>query len=413
MTVALQPSRPVSVGRLVRAVMLLAILIAGLLSCAGPAQAAVRSGAVNDGLDRQSTTPSFEPQAPRQEVLGAAVDYDDAGSVTVTVAFNRGRGEGEPLGAYVRLLGPESCADPEQRTDSERYAYGRPSPDDPAQVLGVSMPAPITPDDPNAPPPSSARLSGSQGELYAPTAFSPDGRSMTVTFSHQLLARHPFRCVLGYSGGDLFEFYFRGMERQKLSPATAAAFLTADLARRFPAQWPTRKRWMACPKEEFAKAYTDDDGQTSPPWQLCEFRFAVGNGVFRHGVVRLEERVESLHTEYFSVGQRFSQKLRTCRIRRHLRTFTPRILNRSLRASGYVGCSDNSASLIRDLHGLRPGVRTVAFHGTNRAGFEDAVRFRCRLTGRSGGRRTATCANRLGDRFVYRFTVARRAAVRR
>lgn len=68
--------------------------------------------------------------------------------------------------------------------------------------------------------------------------------------------------------------------------------------------------------------------------------------------------------------------------------------------------------MIRDLHRLKPGVRRVSFHGTNRAGFEDAVSFRCVLRALSGGRRSATCANSLSDRFVYKFRLSARTPVR-
>jgi len=85
------------------------------------------------------------------------------------------------------------------------------------------------------------------------------------------------------------------------------------------------------------------------------------------------------------------------------------VFGRRLRAGGWVGCRDN---LIGDLHRLKPGVRRVSLHGTNRAGFEDAVRFRCVLRARSGGRRSATCANDLGDRFIYRFRLATRQPAR-
>jgi hypothetical protein len=63
--------------------------------------------------------------------------------------------------------------------------------------------------------------------------------------------------------------------------------------------------------------------------------------------------------------------MRDCRPLRTLRA--ARVFERRLRAGGFVGCQDNSASMIRDLHRLKPGVRRVACHGTNRAGFEVPV----------------------------------------
>jgi hypothetical protein len=134
------------------------------------------------------------------------------------------------------------------------------------------------------------------------------------------------------------------------------------------------------------------------------FRIREGSRRWREGSVSLTVKDGRIETTYFRTGA-FTQAVRSCRIRRSLKSY--QVLNRRLRASGYLGCHDGPASLIRDLYYAKPGTTSVSFHGTNRAGFEDAVRFRCRITGRRG-RYTARCANKLGDRFIHSYTLRRR-----
>jgi hypothetical protein len=92
---------------------------------------------------------------------------------------------------------------------------------------------------------------------------------------------------------------------------------------------------------------------------------------------------------------------------------------RRLRASGSLGkpCSalvgsagmggDLESEVARRYPRPMPKHYTAYEHGTNRAGFQDEAVYPCRVTKRAK-RYTFRCANKLGDRFIYSFTVTRR-----
>ena len=95
------------------------------------------------------------------------------------------------------------------------------------------------------------------------------------------------------------------------------------------------------------------------------------------------------------------------------------LTNRKLHASESLGKGKacralvGSAGMAQDLHSslaaLGTVVRTVGFHGTNMAGFEEIALFRCQVN-RSGNHYSFDCRNRRHDRVVYSFTVNRKTA---
>jgi len=361
-------------------------LVVCLSSLSASARADVRSGSVQDPLDKQPTVPSLNPTPAVTEVTAAAVTYNqETGTVAASVSFNQ-RVDGERLRAGLSLNGPQACA---AHPTTAAAAV-------PRLQLWLNS-------DPDVTPNATAELAGFAGAVVAATQVSADQRTISATFTHPAFAARDWRCVGGSNNeadSDEFAFPFAGYEPKELTPASATTALKAELTRRYGPGWEGPGSWTACPRVEIV-----EDGYTENavgPQGLCEFRFRIGNR-WRHGSVLVSEEQGDVVIASFSSAT-FAKPMRACRALRTLRA--QGVFQRRLRAGGFVGCQDNSASMIRDLHRLKPGVRRVGFHGTNRAGFEDAVTFRCVLRARTGGRRTATCGNALGDRFVYRFRLA-------
>ncbi len=229
----------------------------------------------------------------------------------------------------------------------------------------------------------------------------------------------PFTCVSGDAGGDDFYGGFPG-KILKLSPAVAVEALRADLSRRYGAQFEaTPKRWLACPKEEILPAVeADETFDGGPALVLCEFEFRESGKTFRggSGTAVLQSGVPVL-TNFSS--RAYTKRLRSCRIAPTKGGCVNgvRLTGRKLRAAESLGSPCRwlvgGASMAQDLESEvarryprpMPSRYTVGLHGTNRAGFDDSVRFPCRVT-RRGARYTFRCRNRLGDVFVHAFTVS-------
>ena len=360
-----------------------------MLLAASTASGAVRSAQIEDGIDNQDSTPSLTAKPTTVEIVRARVDYDEGGTVTASVTYNMP--PGDEAGATLTLDGSVACANRE-------YGEGGPP------QLSIRLDA--SPDDssyPPGPPSSTVTLKGFDSSVLAVTQVSLDGSTLSATFAHPAFANRDYRCVVGDGGrygiGDGLFGYFAGFEPQRMVRKQVTAAMNAELAKRYGAKWTKGTgKWSICPKDEVWEGEAEDG---SDALGICEFRFKDG-AKWRHGSMSFKLIDEYLNVDYFSSGT-FTKALKTCHIRRNLKGYDPQILDRRLRADGYVSCYDGSASMIRDVHHLKPGVGRVGFHGTNRAGFEDAVAFRCVVKARIGGRRTANCANKLGDRFIYTF----------
>jgi hypothetical protein len=367
-----------------------------MVALAAPATAfaAVRTGFVNDGIDAQDTTPSLTSQPESREVVAAAVDYDEAGSVRAAVTLN------QPANQYdyitVDLYGAKRCAD--ELAEGDKIPRLR-------IILDAS---PSLQPNGDRSPRSRATLEGFTSEVQAPTEISADGLSLAASFANPNFATHDYRCSSGWfladsSDGrsDDFKLYFKGYEPQKLTTKAATAQMVAELTRRYGERYTSAAgKWLKCPKEELSKGYEDE-----APFAICRFRFKDG-ARWRAGAMTFKLVDQYLTVDQFDSAT-FTRTLKTCHIRRNLRSLNPQVLNRRLRADGWVTCFDGPISMVRDLHGpfaRNRRIVSVGFHGTNHAGFEDADLFRCRVTVRNG-RHRATCANKLGDRFIYSFTL--------
>lgn len=210
----------------------------------------------------------------------------------------------------------------------------------------------------------------------------------------------PFTCLSGNAGGDRFFGAFAGRVLW-ITPANALDALRAFLLRRFGEVFArSHKPWLRCPPVAIAPA-TDE----SAPTALCGYQFRVHGG-YRVGSLSLFLAGGVLDELSRSKAALITKRLRRCPRLADLRLATTIAVDRELLASDLVGCSDNGASMIRDVHYQRTG--PVGLHGTNRAGFEDEAMFRCARK-RSGDRYAAHCRNRLGDQFVYRYRLIARA----
>jgi hypothetical protein len=359
------------------------------------ASADIRSGRVDDPIDAQDTQPSLNPKPTYTELVAASTSYDQAtGQVTVSVTFNQPAPD-DTLAVQGNIMGPRSCLD---RNDTE----------DPVPALGFTLGS--------APPASrtgpraaqfTVGLYGYSGEITGTATASDDGRTLTGTATHSAFAGRDWRCVSGTQEPigpyvDDFGFYFDGYQPAELTPSSARHALTAELVRRYGPKAVAPGSWLKCPSQESFPDGFDTNVDPPQPAQLCEFRFRDG-ARWAHGSATVKLVYADLKVRQPSIYARFSKRMVSCRRLRDLRRYG--IVDRRLTADGWIGCHDNPASMIRDLHYLRPGIRRIAFHGTNRAGFEDAILFRCVLRARARGRRTARCSNRLGDRFTYSWRV--------
>ena len=240
--------------------------------------------------------------------------------------------------------------------------------------------------------------------------------SPALTRAIEIDGRDPFTCLSGDADKDSFLGHFAGREL-RLTAANATAALRAFLTKKYAAAFTrARVKWVTCPAVEFEQATSD-----SPSRVACEFEFGKPGSVYRGGET----------TAYLVGGEPDVAS----------GTFHARVVHKNMIAclavpkarSGWVNgvsLSDrvlvNTASLGDRRHcehlvggaGMVADVETeaairfptvlkhltVGFHGTNRAGFSMKATFPCRVK-RSGSRYAVTCRNRLGDAFIYRFTV--------
>lgn len=180
-----------------------------------------------------------------------------------------------------------------------------------------------------------------------------------------------------------------GHAAQQLTAANATQHFRANLARVYRRAW-TRagRRWAKCPRQQFfPRGLT---GQRGPE--------AICMAQFRHR--RRWRRVQAL-LEQTESGPGFRQRpfTRTWRRRWQRRGATCR---RQAGVRGTISSNDATcpALMVSDLafevrRGRRP--RRAISHGTNTAGFERIVIFRCRTRGR-----TIRCTNGMGDAFRWR-----------
>jgi hypothetical protein len=367
---------------------ILPVSLTALMLFAASASAAQRAVLINDGVDNQDTAPSLTQKAATREVTSAAVTYQDGGQVTASVTYNLPFDDESDASVLVVLDGAAQCDN----------SSGGP----PELRLRLAT-APDFNTYPPGPPASYATLEGYDSSVTAATQVSADRRMLSATFSNLAFANRDYRCAAGRDdspgGSDQFSGYFEGFAPQRMVPEDVTAAMEVELAKRYGQRW-TRGtgKWSVCPKEEVGQGEAEDG---SDAFGLCEFRFKDG-AKWRHGSMSFKLVNGYLDVDYFG-SNTFIKTLRTCHIRRNLKGYAPEILDRHLRADGFVSCYDGAATMIRDVHYLKPGVGRVGFHGTNRAGFEAADAFRCVVRARSGGRRTARCANGLGDRFIYSY----------
>jgi hypothetical protein len=267
-----------------------------------------------------------------------------------------------------------------------------------------------------------ARLTMPYIDGSLPAETTSDDTSITYRFSSPALTdainrgRDPFTCASGSADGDDFFGGFAG-KTLKVTSANATAALAAALEQRYGQSFAgSPRKWLKCPREEIFPETADFVANA-----LCEFEFSLGNGRYRggHAQVILVSGMLDASSELHS--KTYRKVLSACRgVAPTKRGWVngAYLTNRSLRSSEFLGRGSacrgllGGAGMASDIEYLatrrRPLKRvTVGLHGTNRAGFQDRARFPCRVR-RSGSRYSVACANKLGDRFVYRFVVRRR-----
>jgi hypothetical protein len=176
---------------------ILAVFAVALLAPAG-ANAAVRTATINDGLDMQDNSPGFAPAPVVQEPVSAFVSYDDtAGAVTASVTFNN------TTMRWMSLSLRSHCSE-------ERGGVDSPSPEALVTLEGTT-------DEQTGQEVVELTRPGWRGSLRAPLQVSPDGTTVSVSFSDPNLRGLDARCVTGANFTDTgqvdtYEGYFAGFE---------------------------------------------------------------------------------------------------------------------------------------------------------------------------------------------------------
>jgi hypothetical protein len=222
-------------------------------------------------------------------------------------------------------------------------------------------------------------------------AISPAGDGFDVAFQHPALAGlDDLRCVR-VEGPERFNQsgYFAGFEPFELTETNATASFKRLLADKYGAQWTgAAVSWALCPREEF---FPDGFDGESEPVALCMAQFRSGR----------TWRYVSASVEQTEPGPAFSGRPYTRAWARKWRKLPSKCL-RQLDVRGRAYSNDGScpALMISDLaYAVRKGksTRRAFWHGTNTAGFQKLVSYRCRTRGR-----TITCTNALGDAFRWK-----------
>ena len=240
----------------------------GLLACVfalsvpAAAQAAVRSGQVNDPQDAQG--PSLDNRAP-DDISFVSASYDDqSGTLTVSARFY-----GTPSDPNANRSFPPLDFSVGKACDEAMPLDGQFSAD--AYWDGGEQGSGNYVVDGNG----SVRLDGFNGTLQATPVLSDDHQTISVTFQHAAFMHQDWRCVAGAldknaNGSDQFSFFFDGFAPARLTPAIAAAAMRKAITARFgKAFTKARPRFLACPQEQF--------GTTSElPSSLCAIEFRRG-----------------------------------------------------------------------------------------------------------------------------------------
>jgi hypothetical protein len=250
---------------------------------------------------------------------------------------------------------------------------------------------------------TSARLTAPflVGAIVASRAW--DGRTARYAFASPELASElrdpdlhdPFTCMSGtVTDADLLGA-FSG-KALRLTPRLVRRALVDELTRRYGRR--ATRGWLRCPARQLV---SPTDG--SEPVGRCQFEFRDHGRIFRGGTFSAALVSGIVVTDDID-SSRYSKVLHHCPIRRDITSSNPRVLDRVLLASGFVGCQ-RARALVADLQRLGSGVHSVALHERGQRGFEERVRFRCVV--RRGVRSSAACRNALGDGVRYDYTLQR------
>lgn len=224
-----------------------------------------------------------------------------------------------------------------------------------------------------------------------------------------------WRCVKGKVNGTPFTFYFDGYSA--FSPQLARDAMLNDLDATYPTAVMRRLAYAKCPALQFLAS---DDAS------YCVYQIGRGRNV-RAGsyLVKMPKGFgDPVARRSYSV--RYSQRLVDCpsKYERSIANFSGAVGQRLIAQRLRAPRAECGASYLWDVpssatRAVKLGKRSFVgwTHGTNTGGFDDMNRYRCRFRVRqvSGGRRyRVRCANKLGDRSTYAFTVrTKRAKPRR
>jgi hypothetical protein len=261
---------------------------------------------------------------------------------------------------------------------------------------------------------------GVQGSVVADGAAS--GNGISYTFSNPALTswiqqgNDPFVCVSGNADGDHFYGPFPG-KVLRLTASNATAALATTLRRRYGSSFITSQRkWMKCPQQELLPLTGDHLAMAA-----CRFEFGTPHGQFVGGSVDMALLGGAVAPYDKLASETYRKDIQSCPIppnrsgwangvsltNRRLTNTTSLVAGHACRwLIGPTGMAGDIESDVARQDGRIPSIETVGFHGTNLAGFEDMATFRCRIS-RVGAENSFDCRNRLGDRFVYSFTVSR------
>lgn len=157
------------------------------LALAAPASATTRTGQADDPAD---APPSLSEQRP--DIQHAAVAYDDTtGTIQVAITFYASVRES---GVHVEAaLGTGSG--PKDRLTCNPSVVGMGGWGGGASLPPTATMIPDLPPMPEPAPAGSLLIIGTDGQTAMSGSFSEDGRTITLTASHPLLASRPLTCA--------------------------------------------------------------------------------------------------------------------------------------------------------------------------------------------------------------------------
>lgn len=232
--------------------------------------------------------------------------------------------------------------------------------------------------------------------------------ALAVDFRSDRMPIASWRCAIGKVNETPFTLYFDGYFA--FSPEIATDAMIDDQSTKYSADVMDRLVYAKCPAMQFLAS----DSATA----YCQYQLGRGRTVRAGSYLVKMPKGYGSPVARRSYGMRYSQRLVDCpsKYERFIASFNGAVGDRSTAHRLRAPRAMCGASYLWDVPGSAAraatrGKRTFIgwTHGTNAGGFDDMNIFQCRFRARrvAGGARRyrVRCANKVGDRSTYTFTI--------